>query len=242
MSIMGMFVNYAFSEGVEDLPKIMEFGDLHLTESLKTAKDTLKGQSGVYCLLCQETGMMYIGSSSDLGRRLMAHILNNNSNVHLQNAIAKYGLTCFVFLVVELCAKDLLLTREQFYLDWLFSLPARFRFNFLPMGSSWQGATHTDEAKAKMSAAKKGSKHSDETKAKMSAAKKGANNLNYGKTARNAQAIYIYSTDKSLIIQLSSQVAAANWLNTSRNMVQRYIKSGELFQNRYYITNVPLIY
>jgi len=49
-------------EGSDTLPRLMEFVDLHQTESLKEAKTVLKEQSGVYCLLCQETGTMYIGS------------------------------------------------------------------------------------------------------------------------------------------------------------------------------------
>jgi hypothetical protein len=72
------------------------------------------------------------------------------------------------------------------------------------------------------------STHSDETKAKMSAAKKGANNLNYGKTARNAQAIYIYSTDKSLIIQFSSAPSGANGaeppFSSRRSKLVKYLK------------------
>jgi len=60
---------------------------------------------------------MYIGSSTDLGARLADHFLNGSSNVHLQYALAKYGLSLFLFKVVELCTKDQLLLREQFWLD-----------------------------------------------------------------------------------------------------------------------------
>ena len=50
----GIISNFTVScEGAEDLPKIMEFKDLHLTESLKEAKETLQDQPGVYCMLCQ---------------------------------------------------------------------------------------------------------------------------------------------------------------------------------------------
>ena len=100
-------------DGVEDLPRIMEFKDLHLTESLKEAKETLQDQSGVYCMLCQETGTMYIGSSCDMGTRLTDHVFNYSSNLHLQRAIALYGLPTFIFIVVEFCNSFNVGEREQ---------------------------------------------------------------------------------------------------------------------------------
>jgi group I intron endonuclease len=46
---------------------------------------------------------MYIGSSIDIGNRLVDHLVDNNTNEHLQNAIKKYGLENFTFTVVEFC-------------------------------------------------------------------------------------------------------------------------------------------
>ena len=40
---------------------------------------------------------------------------------------------------------------EQKHLDWLFSLPESFRYNFNPTANSRLGATHSEEALAKMS-------------------------------------------------------------------------------------------
>jgi predicted GIY-YIG superfamily endonuclease len=140
-------------EGVEDLPRAMEFKDLHLTESLKEAKEVLKDTSGIYCMAHTESGTMYIGSSTDLGRRLCDHILNNSSNLHLQRAMALYGLSSFVFIVVEFCTPSNLLNREQLYLNWLFRLPLAFRYNFCSTAGSCLGYQHTSEFKARMSGA-----------------------------------------------------------------------------------------
>jgi len=46
----------------------------------------------VYSIICNVTGAIYIGSSIDIGNRLVDHLVTNNTNEHLQNAIAKYGL------------------------------------------------------------------------------------------------------------------------------------------------------
>jgi group I intron endonuclease len=63
---------------------------------------------------------MYIGSSINIGNRLVDHLVYNNTNEYLQNAIAQYGLENFTFAVVEFCDLEVLLQREQHYLDILF--------------------------------------------------------------------------------------------------------------------------
>src|SRR3954466_1889244 len=94
---------------------------------------------------------MYIGSSINIGIRLVDHLVYNNTNVYLQNAIKKYGLENFTFAVVEFCDLEVLLQREQHYLDILFSLPAKFRYNFNRTANSILGYKHTKETMAKMS-------------------------------------------------------------------------------------------
>ena len=88
--------------------------------------------AGVYSIICNITGAIYIGSSINIGNRLVDHLVDNNTNEHLQNAIAKYGLENFTFAVVEFCDLEVLLQREQHYLDILFTLPANLRYNFSP--------------------------------------------------------------------------------------------------------------
>jgi hypothetical protein len=50
-----------------------------------------------------------------LENRLVDHLVTNNTNEHLQNAIVKYGLDNFTFAVVEFCDLKVLLQREQHY-------------------------------------------------------------------------------------------------------------------------------
>jgi len=78
----------------------------------------------------------------------------------------------------------------------------------------------------------------------MSDSKSGANNPMYGKVPANAFqsganhpyaiTISVYSsTDKTLIKTFSSQAAAAEWLNTSKVQVSRYVQSGKVWHNKY---------
>ncbi|RUS34422.1 hypothetical protein BC938DRAFT_480577 [Jimgerdemannia flammicorona] len=123
----------------KSLPRVFEFTRLDLTENLISARKALSGLSGVYAVICDVTGAIYIGSSANLGVRIRDHIIAS-TNAHLRNAIDKHGAKNFIFIVIELVEQnpDLdseenkanLLAREQHWLNWLFALPAQFRYNF----------------------------------------------------------------------------------------------------------------
>lgn len=53
----------------------------------------------------------------DLSKRLNSHYQGNRSNVLLQQAIKKYGLSNFSIQILEYCDKSILIEREQYYLD-----------------------------------------------------------------------------------------------------------------------------
>lgn len=135
--------------------------------------------SGIYEIRCTVTGRAYVGSAVNLGKRWQLHYtqLQNNKHHsrHLQRAWNKYGESCFVFHVVELCEKADLLVREQSAIDSL--KPA---FNSRPLAHSNLGMVMSEQARRNMSASRPrdfspmaGKQHSEEAKAKMSASKKG---------------------------------------------------------------------
>src|SRR4051812_36442419 len=107
---------------IDTFPVLEVFGNLHMVESLQIAKKALYGLSGIYGVVHIPTGTSYIGSSFDLGGRIMDHIQNNSSNLHLQSAMDKYGLSHFAFVILENCIPSDRLKREQHFLDILFSL------------------------------------------------------------------------------------------------------------------------
>ena len=110
-------------------------------------------------------------------------------------AIAKYGLSSFIFKVVEFCSKELLLSREQHYLYWLFLQPAAFRYNFLQVAGSSLGFKHSEESKAKM----RGRTHSEESKAKISSSmlgkSAGKNNPMFGKIPPNRVGVHVFDLE-----------------------------------------------
>lgn len=76
---------------------------------------------GIYMILNKTNGKLYIGSSYNIDKRFGDHLsrLKNNKhpNIHLQNAVNKYGLTSFYFSVIEECKKEDLIVKEQFHIN-----------------------------------------------------------------------------------------------------------------------------
>ena len=85
----------------------------------------LENGSGVYAIVNSLNNKKYIGSTSNLRKRFRQHyaalVRNNHDNCHLQNAVNKYGINKFYFVVLERCENivDTLLMIEQKYIDEL---------------------------------------------------------------------------------------------------------------------------
>lgn len=120
---------------------------------------------GIYQIKNTVTGKRYVGSSADIETRWTTHRCHLRKGVHhsrkLQNSWNKHGEENFSFEVLEVCPKDDLVGREQFYID------LESHYNILPRAASMLGLRYTDEAKARRSAQLMGHKHSDETKEKL---------------------------------------------------------------------------
>jgi group I intron endonuclease len=134
--------------------------------------------SGIYKIFNTINRKFYIGSAMNISKRWGEHLRalrkNKHPNKHLQNAWNFYGEDAFVFSVLEICFKSMLLIREQYYIDSL--LP---EYNILKTAGSCFGLKHSPETRAKISDAGMGRKnalgykHSSETRQKMSLAKRG---------------------------------------------------------------------
>lgn len=154
-------------------------GLFRMTTSNITSKASLKlpNTSGIYMITCTANGKIYIGSAVNLSARWRDHCRclrsNKHDNRHLQNAWDKYGKTSFKFTVLEKCSVDLLLEREQIYLDEWQPFDDR-GFNIAKNSTApMRGRKHLPETLVKMSTTHKGRKATGETRAKMRAAQTG---------------------------------------------------------------------
>lgn len=135
--------------------------------------------SGVYQILNKLDGKFYIGSAVNFNKRWNLHKYklnkNKHDNKHLQAAWNKYGEGAFEFCILECCEKDLLVAKEQFWLDWTKCCDREAGYNLSPTANSQLGVKRSDETKLKISKSKLGRKviFSEEHRANLSKAAKG---------------------------------------------------------------------
>jgi len=110
----------------------------------------------VYQITCEETGELYIGSSTCAKRRWREHRCELNGKKHhnnkLQKAWDEHGIDSFNLSIIEVCKEEDRFEREQHYIDTL--EPAlNISLNSV---HSFINRNHTKETKKKISDAKKG--------------------------------------------------------------------------------------
>lgn len=130
-------------------------------------------------------------------------------------------------------------------------------FNFKFEATSMAGYKHTEEALAKIRFRMQRDKHpmfgithSELAKTKISAAFKGENNHRYGVTlsektkalisaSKSKGVIEVYDKNNDLVISFPNAVLTAEWVGIHKTTVGRYIKSGKLFNDKYYFKLTP---
>lgn len=111
-------------------------------------------KSGIYKITSIKTLNFYIGSACFLRKRKNQHISllkkHLHHNVLLQGIFDQYGESNLLFEIIELCDKNQLLIREQFYLDTL-----QPTLNICKKAGSSIGTKRSFETRKKMSLKRK---------------------------------------------------------------------------------------
>jgi group I intron endonuclease len=131
-------------------------------------------KAGIYKITCIANAKFYIGSAKSIYRRIEAHIHKlkhkDHHSKYLQNCWNKYGEEAFVFEFLEEVSpeRELLLAREQYYLDLL-----QPEFNTQKIAGSNAGITLTEEHKQKISKSHMGKIQPESMRRKISELHKG---------------------------------------------------------------------
>ena len=197
---------------------------------------------GIYIIINTINGHSYIGSTNNLKVREDNHFTllkhNKHVNSHLQNAYNKYSNDAFVFLIKEEITecdnlKELLLSREQYYIDNL-----KPEYNILKVAGSTLGFNHSEETKLKISNSTIGVKKSAEHAQHISDGQKGKHlteehkqKLSEAAKTRKQGIISIISVDGVIFTSLKE---AAEILNVKYNTLLKRLKSPN-FENYIYI-------
>lgn len=149
-----------------------------------------KMKSGIYKITCLINNKIYIGSAVNLFKRKTNHFsdLNKNKhkNKHLQNAFNKYGIDKFTFEVLEHVDTNLLIIREQFWIDISNCTNRNIGYNVCLIAGSSLGIKHSEETRKRRSQLNIGNKFnlgnraSIETRRRMSESHKGQKAWNKG--------------------------------------------------------------
>lgn len=103
-------------------------------------------KSGVYLITNILTSDIYVGSSINLGRRFKSYFTISHiskpvrSNTIIHRSLLKYGYAHFQLEILEYCKFNVILKREQYYLDLL-----KPTYNILKRANSSKGYKHTVE-------------------------------------------------------------------------------------------------
>ena len=133
-------------------------------------------KSGIYEIRSKLDNKTYIGSSQDLDLRKKQHFnslkSNKHQNNHLQRAYNKYGIFNFEFSILEECDINVLIIKEQFYID-----NSKFiLYNLKPEASGMRGYKHSEKCKKSIRETTKRIFNTEEKRKERSFNAKGENN------------------------------------------------------------------
>lgn len=113
---------------------------------------TNKGKSGVYRFNNLITGNSYIGASINISRRLRCYLSVgfienkvNKSTSNIYSSLLKHNYVNFSLDILEYCDRNVLIEREQHYMDLLSP-----EYNILKRAGNRLGSKHSEASKAKM--------------------------------------------------------------------------------------------
>lgn len=132
-----------------------------------------KNKSGIYRWTNNLNGKSYVGSSINLSKRFNQYfspkLLSNRRYISLINqALLKYKVDNFSLEILEYCAKESVLDREQLYLNLL-----KPKYNIYLKAGSPMGFKHSEKSRAIMKTLAERRRHSKETRLKIGASLKG---------------------------------------------------------------------
>jgi group I intron endonuclease len=225
-----------------NLNSIYSYENLHLEETRKNILKDTKGLSGIYLILNKISLDFYIGSASTnrFFARFSNHLIYFKGSKLIKNAVQKYKLENFSFIIIELFPEIVnrennkkLLDLEDFYLKTL--LP---NYNILTEAGSSFGYKHTEldrlkmrnnyglERRIRIGNLNKDKIFSKETIEKMSAKALSGYNIKFSEEAllnmkKKSIPIILYNLDYTVFGEYSSITEAANSIKCNVQTIRR---------------------
>jgi group I intron endonuclease len=176
-------------------------------------------KSGIYRLNNLITGMSYIGSAINLARRMSTYfslgslnkeLLKGNSKIY--NGLLKYGYKNFSLDILEYCERDVLIKREQYYIDKL-----KPEYNILKIAGNRLGFKHSEATKDKMRGINNhffGKTHTSETRKMIG--------LSLRSIIRTNNKPKVLKLETKLKLSLRSHGVSVKVFDKSNNLIQQF--------------------
>lgn len=145
-----------------------------ILERFSVTGESLKKLSGVYAIIHRDTGMVYVGSSSDIQLRMSAHLraARIGKNSPLYRAMRTSGASAFDLEVLERCKKESNKARENFYIA-LMGTASASGFNVLKTAHAYHGRVVSESTRERLRVAATGRKQSPEAIERTASANRG---------------------------------------------------------------------
>lgn len=241
----------------KNLNPIICFEDLHLKETKEKLNEFSKNKAGIYLVLNKITLDYYIGSASNskFYSRFFNHLISFAGSKIIKNAVKKYGLSNFSFVILELFPEEVnkennkkLLNIEDFYLKSL--LP---NYNILTEAGNSFGYKHTEIDRIKMK-----TNYSEEHRIRIGLLNKGKTLSDYtierirekallrpsyvyseqglANMKKNSKPIILFNKDRTVYGEYNSITEASVSLNCSPKTISRALKSkSKLLKRTWYV-------
>ncbi len=219
-----------------------------------------KNKSGIYRFTNLINGKSYIGSSIDLRGRMYdyynAKYLASHTDMAICKALLKYGYSGFSLEILEYCAKEDCVSRENYFFGLLqpeYNLSKNATAPMLgrnhsiatkaKLSSLRLGLLRSEETRQKIRAAHLGKILSEETKKKISDTQKGKGNITSQETKKKISEalgvpLEVLNKDTGEIKIYNTGKEASIALSCSPGTITNYIKSGNLFHGKFIIKKI----
>lgn len=244
------------------LKPVYLYEDLQLDSTRKRILKDTDNLSGIYLIFNKITGDYYIGSASTnrLYTRFSNHLIYFRGSKILKNAVRKYKLSNFAFLILEIFPEVVnkennkkLLDLEDFYLKSL--LP---NYNILTEAGSSFGYKHTEldrikmktnyslERRKKIGNLNKGKNLSEETKEKLKQIALNRKKRSFTDQAllnmkKKSKPIILYNLDYTIFGEYPSIREAAKNINCNEKTIIRALKTKKRILKRRFIVEYKKI-
>ena len=201
-----------------------------------------RGKTGVYRWTNILNGNSYVGSSVNLAKRFtlyysLTYLQKQAKNSIICRALLKNGHSNFSLEILEYCEPNVVIEREQYYIDTL-----EPEYNILKTAGSTLGYKHTEETLAKLrgrvfspeTIEKMKKRFTEEYRKKLGIAMKAA--VSEFNVSTKGVKVEVFNTETNTLVEYLSIRSAANALGAHMETIRRCIKANKLYMGKYSIS------